>query len=141
LILVGWPSYARLMRGEVLRVKSQDFVEAAKAVGCSDFRVIFRHIVPNAIYPMLVMASLDIGTTVLSAAALSFLGLGAPVGYADWGQLISLSRNWIIGTPGQPLKYWHTFIIPGLFIFTFVLGWNLLGDALRDVLDPMMRRR
>ena len=141
LILVGWPSYARLMRGEVLRVKSQDFVEAAKAVGCSDFRVIFRHIVPNAIYPLLVMASLDIGTIVLSAAALSFLGLGAPVGYADWGQLISLSRNWIIGTPGQPLKYWHTFIIPGLFIFTFVLGWNLLGDALRDVLDPMMRRR
>ena len=75
------------------------------------------------------------------AAALSFLGLGAPEGYADWGQLISFSRNWIIGTAQNPFAYWHVYTIPGLFLFLFVMGWNLLGDALRDILDPMIRRR
>ena len=141
LILVGWPTYARLIRGEFLRITAEDFVEAAKAIGCSDARIIFRHVLPNAIYPLLVVASLDIGSVVLTAAALSFLGLGAPEGYADWGQLISLSRNWIIGTAHNPFAYWHVYIIPGLFLFLFVMGWNLLGDALRDVLDPMIRRR
>ena len=141
LILVGWPSYARLIRGEFLRITSEDFVEAAKAIGCSDIRVIFRHVLPNAIYPLLVVASLDIGSIVLTAAALSFLGLGAPEGYADWGQLVSLSRNWIIGTAENPFAYWYVYTIPGLFLFLFVMGWNLLGDALRDVLDPMIRRR
>jgi peptide/nickel transport system permease protein len=119
-------------------VKQEDYVEAAKAVGCSDARVIFRHILPNAIYPLLIMASLDIGAIVLSAAALSFLGLGAPPGYADWGQMINFSRAWI-AVKGN--YYWFTWLIPGLFIFTFVLGWNLLGDAFRDVFDPTLRRR
>ena len=141
LILVGWPSYTRVIRGEILRVKQEDYVEAAKAVGCSDLRVIVRHIVPNSIYPTLIMASLDIGAIVLTAAALSFLGLGAPMGYADWGQMISYSRNWIYGSPANPYQYWFTFLIPGIFIFTFVLGWNLLGDAFRDILDPTLRRR
>ena len=141
LIIVGWPIYARLMRAEVMRLKNEDFVEAAKAIGASDFRVIVRHILPNAIYPILIMASMDTGSMVLTAAALSFLGLGSPVGYADWGQMIAMSRNWIIGVPGQPYAFWYTFVIPGLFIFIFVLGWNLLGDAFRDILDPMIRRR
>ena len=141
LILVGWPTYARLIRGEFLRITAEDFVEAAKAIGCSDVRIIFRHVLPNAIYPLLVVASLDIGSIVLIAAALSFLGLGAPEGYADWGQLISFSRNWIIGTAQNPFAYWHVYTIPGLFLFLFVMGWNLLGDALRDILDPMIRRR
>lgn len=141
LILVGWPTYARVIRGEVLRTRQEDYIEAAKAVGCSDFRVLLRHILPNSIYPVLIMASLDIGAIVLSAAALSFLGLGAPTDFADWGQMISRSRNWISGSPGNPLLYWYTFTIPGLFIFAFVLGWNLLGDAFRDILDPTMRRR
>ena len=141
LILVGWPSYCRVLRAEILRVRQEDFVEAAKAVGCSDFRVILRHVIPNAIYPLLIMASLDIGAIVLSAAALSFLGLGAPMGYADWGQMIARSRNWITGDPANPYQYWYTFIIPGLFIFAFVLGWNLLGDAFRDILDPTIRRK
>jgi len=87
------------------------------------------------------MASLDTGAVVLSAAALSFLGLGAPVDYADWGQLIARSQNWIVGTQSNPLANWHTFTLPGVFIFTFVLGWNLLGDAFRDILDPTLRRR
>ena len=141
MVLVWWPGYARLIRGEFLRIKSEDFVEAAKAIGCSDFRVIVKHILPNAIYPLLIMASLDIGSVVLVVAALSFLGLGAPEGYADWGQLISLSRNWITGRPGDPFAYWYVYTIPGLFLFLFVMGWNLLGDALRDVMDPMIRRR
>jgi len=141
LILVGWPTYARLIRGEFLRITSEDFVEAAKAIGCSDFRIIVRHVLPNAIFPLLIVASLDIGTIVIVAAALSFLGLGAPEGYADWGQLISLSRNWITGTAGNPFAYWHVYTIPGLFLFLFVMGWNLLGDAFRDILDPMIRRR
>lgn len=136
LILVGWPGYTRVMRAEVLRVKTEDYVEAAKAVGCSDLRVLTRHILPNTIYPLVIMASLDIGAIVLAAAALSFLGLGAPAGYADWGQMISLSQTWITS-----MQYWYTFIIPGVFIAVFVLGWNLLGDAFRDILDPTIRRK
>lgn len=140
-VLIGWPSYARVLRGEILRVKSEDFVEAAKAVGCSDIRIMLRHILPNTAYPIVIMASLDIGAIVLSAAALGFLGIGSPAGYADWGRLISLSRDWIFSSTQNPFEYWYIFILPGLFIFTFVLGWNLLGDAFRDILDPTLRRR
>ena len=136
---VSWPSYARLMRGDVLSVKERDFVAAARALGASDARILLRHIVPNAIYPVLVVASLSMGRIVITAAALSFLGLGSPVGYADWGQLISLSRNWILGSSGNPFAYWHTVAIPGAAIFLFVLGWNLLGDAARDILDPRQK--
>lgn len=136
---VSWPSYARLMRGDVLSVKERDFVAAARAIGASDARILFRHIIPNSIYPVLVVASLSMGRIVITAAALSFLGLGAPVGYADWGQLISLSRNWILGSSGNPFEYWHTVFIPGISIFFFVLGWNLLGDAVRDILDPRQK--
>lgn len=141
LTLVGWTSYTRVLRSEILRVKQEDYIEAAKAAGCSDLRVIVKHILPNAIYPIVIMASLDIGAIVLSAAALSFLGLGAPPGYADWGQMISYSRNWIMGKPGNPYAFWYTYWIPGIFIFIFVLGWNLLGDAFRDIMDPTLRRR
>lgn len=137
--MVSWPSYARLLRGDVLSIKERDFVAAARALGASDARILFRHIIPNCIYPLLVVASLSMGRIVITAAALSFLGLGAPVGYADWGQLISLSRNWILGSNGSPFEFWHTLFIPGLTIFLFVLGWNLLGDAVRDILDPRQR--
>lgn len=136
---VSWPSYARLMRGDVMSVKERDFVAAARAIGASDARILFRHIIPNSIYPVLVVASLSMGRIVITAAALSFLGLGAPVGYADWGQMISLSRNWILGSSGNPFEYWHTVFIPGIAIFFFVLGWNLLGDAVRDILDPRQK--
>jgi len=141
LVLVGWPGYTRVIRGEILRVRSEDYVEAAKAVGCSDLRIIIKHVIPNSIYAILIMASLDIGAIVLYAAALSFLGLGAPTGYSDWGQLIAMSRNYIYANISSPMKYWYVYTIPGIFIFTFVLGWNLLGDAFRDILDPTMRRR
>ena len=141
LTVISWPSYARLIRGDILQLREEDYIEASRGLGASSMRVILRHALPNAIYPTLVMASLDIGAVVLSAAALSFLGLGAPEGYADWGQLTSFARNWIVGPPGDSLKYWYAVTIPGLFILFFVLGWNLLGDAFRDILDPRLTRR
>lgn len=140
LILVSWPSYARLIRGEILSIREEDYVTAARGVGSSNLRIIIRHILPNSIYPVLVMASLEIGAVVLSAAALSFLGLGPQEGYADWGQMISFARNWITGITDNPFAYWHTVMIPGAFIFLFVLGWNLLGDAFRDILDPRLSK-
>jgi peptide/nickel transport system permease protein len=82
---------------------------------------------------------MDLGSVVVTAAGLSFLGLGAPEGYADWGQMISFSRNWLLGAPGEPLKYWYTVIYPGLAIVLFVLAWNLIGDAARDILDPKIQ--
>jgi peptide/nickel transport system permease protein len=141
LTVVSWPSYARLIRGDILQVREEDYIEASRGIGASNFRIIVRHALPNAIYPTLVMASLDIGAVVLAAAALSFLGLGAPEGYADWGQLTSFARNWIVGPSGEPLRYWYAVTIPGLFILFFVLGWNLIGDAFRDILDPRLARR
>ena len=137
--LVGWPLYARLLRGDILSVKQRDYVEAARAMGAGDVRIIFRHVIPNAIYPFMVVAAFDMGVVVLVAAALSFLGLGAEVGYADWGQLINMSRSWILGVPGNAFIYWYTVVFPGIVIFLFVLGWNLLGDAFRDILDPRLR--
>lgn len=137
LTVVGWPGYTRLIRGEVLRIKQEDYIEASKAVGCSDFRIMFKHILPNSIYPILISASLDIGAIVLTAAALSFLGIGADSGYADWGQMISFARNYV----DISMTNWYAFFIPGFFILLFVLGWNLLGDAFRDILDPTLRRR
>ncbi|SRR5690554_2640339 len=134
--VTAWPSYARLMRGEVLRIKEEEYVTSARALGRRWFGIIGRHVLPNAIGPIVIVASLDIGSVVLTAAALSFLGIGVEVGYADWGQMISFGRDWIIGPPGQPFYYWYVSFWPGLIILLFVLGWNLLGDALRDVLDP-----
>lgn len=135
LTVVSWPSYARLVRGAVLSIKEREFVLAAKALGASRTRIFCRHIIPNAIYPVVIMASLDIGYIVLTAASLSFLGLGSPVGTADWGQLVALSRNWILGGHGNPFAYWYTIVFPGGALLMFVLAWNLLGDAFRDILD------
>lgn len=139
LALVGWPGYARLLRGEILSVRERDFVEAARAMGSRDLKIILRHVLPNSIYPVLVVASLDMGSIVVAAAALSFLGLGAPIGYSDWGQIISLSRNWIIGAGGNAFAFWYTVVYPGAALVLFTLGWNLLGDAFRDILDPRLR--
>ncbi|MBX5329133.1 MAG: ABC transporter permease [Candidatus Bathyarchaeota archaeon] len=140
LVLVGWPGYTRVIRGEVLRVRSEDYIEAAKASGCSDFRIISRHILPNAVYPILILASMDIGSIVLTAAALSFLRVGAEMDFADWGQLVEKSQTYM-GTGSSLIRYWYIWVIPGAFIFLFSLGWNLLGDAIRDIMDPTLRRR
>ncbi len=137
LIAFGWMSYARLIRGDILSVRERDYVLAARVVGAKDSRIMFKHIVPNAIYPTLVVATLDIGSIVVSFAALSFLGIGTEIGYADWGQLVSFARNWI----PQLSNYWWILIYPGAALVFFVLGWNLVGDALRDIMDPRMRNR
>jgi len=134
--LVAWPIYARMLRGNILQVKSQDYISAAHAVGVGNMRLFFKHILPNAIGPMIILASLDIGAIVITASTLAFLGLGADVGYADWGQMISFARSWISNPGGEPLKYWYVWFWPSMAIALFVLGWNLLGDAVRDALDP-----
>ena len=139
MMVFGWMGYTRMIRGDILTIKENDYIAAAHAIGASDFRIILRHVLPNAIYPIFVMATMNIGSMVLTAAALSFLGLGSAVGYADWGQMISFARNWILGTQTNPLAYWYTVIYPGAAIVLFVLAWNLVGDAFRDILDPRMR--
>ena len=141
LALVEWRWYVRVIRSEILTLRDQDFVQAAKSMGVSDPMIIIRHILPNAIYPVLIMASMDMGSMVITASFMSFVGLGAPKGYADWGQMVALARNYIVGPPDDPLKFWYTIVIPGLCIVLFVLAWNLIGDALRDAFDPKLRRR
>lgn len=132
----GWMSYARVVRSEILLIRQMDYVNAARCYGAGDLRLMLFHILPNAIFPVIVLATMATGSMVLTASALSFLGIGTEAGYADWGQFIAYSRNWIVGQPGNPFQFWYTLFFPGLAIFLFVLAWNLVGDALRDVLDP-----
>ena len=141
LAMVKWRDYVRVMRSGILTLRELDYVQAAKVMGVSNFKIMLKHILPNGIYPVLVMASMDIGSMVIVAAFMSFIGLGAPKGYADWGQMVALARNYIVGPPDNPLKYWHTIAIPGICIVLFVLAWNLIGDALRDAFDPKQRRK
>ena len=140
LAMVQWRNYVRVMRSGILTLRELDFVQAARLMGVSNFKIMLRHILPNGIYPVLVMAFMDIGSMVIVAAFMSFIGLGAPKGYADWGQMVALARNYIVGPPDDPLKYWYTIAIPGGCIILFVLAWNLIGDALRDAFDPKLRR-
>ncbi len=141
LIILGWPTYTRILRSEILVVREKDFMQAARASGASHLRIILKHVLPNTIYSVLIVASMNIGITVLYAAALSFLGLGADTGYADWGQMVSKCRNYIVGPADNRLGFWYVVFTPGFVLALFVLGWNLLGDAARDVFDPKMRRR
>ena len=136
IILVGWAGYARLIRGEVLRVRNLEYVEGARALGANDSRIILRHVLPNSLTTLTVQVALDFGSVVLIAAGLSFIGLGAPIGFADWGQLINFSQAYIIGPPEAPLAYWFVSFFPGLTILLWGLAWNLMGDALTDVLNP-----
>ena len=136
LTVFGWMGYARLVRSEILLIKEMDYVNAARSYGAGDFRILALHILPNALFPVLVLATMMTGSMVLAASALSFLGVGSEAGYADWGQFIAYSRNWIVGQAGNPFQYWYTLFFPGAAIFLFVLAWNLVGDALRDILDP-----
>ncbi|MFO8113840.1 MAG: ABC transporter permease [Halorubrum sp.] len=130
LVIVSWIGYARLIRGEILSVKENEYVSAAEALGARDRSIIFRHIVPNAIAPVIVQATLGIGTYVLSAAALGFLGLGLEPGSAEWGSMLSSGRESLVEG-----NYWITFF-PGVAIFLFVMSINLVGDGVRDALDP-----
>ena len=135
IIIFGWMTYARVIRGNILAVKEYEYALAARTIGASNMRILTKHLMPNAVFPVLVLASMDIGAYVLTFAALSFLGLGAQRGYADWGQMISFARNWIPSLS----EYWFIVVYPGVAIVLFVLAWNLVGDALRDIMDPRLR--
>jgi peptide/nickel transport system permease protein len=130
--VVGIPYYARIVRGSVLLLREQEFVQAARVVGASDSRIIFRHILPNTLAPLIVAATLDVGWMIMAAAGLSFLGLGAQPPTAEWGVMLSTGRQFIRNAP-------HLSILPGLAIFLVVLALNFLGDGLRDALDPRLR--
>jgi len=135
LIIFGWMRVARLIRGNILQAKSEQYVLAAKALGISDAKIIIKHILPNTIFPVLVQVSMRIGSLVITAAALSFLGVGAEPGYADWGTILSYSRNWMT----ELNKSWFAILYPGTAMVLFVLAWNLVGDGLRDTFDPKMK--
>ncbi len=127
------PAYVRLVRASVLTVKDQEFVEAARALGARDPRIILRHILPNCMAPVIVQATLGIAQSILSATSLSFLGLGIQPPSPEWGNMLSEARSYLISAP-------HTMIFPGLAIMTVILAYNLIGDGLRDALDPKLKR-
>jgi len=131
--IVGIPEFARITYGQTISLKQREFVEAGRALGLTSATILTRHIVPNALAPLVVRATLGMGYAILTAAALSFIGLGAQPPTAEWGVMISDGRGYIISG-----EWWLTFF-PGLAIATSILGFNLLGDALRDVLDPRLR--
>jgi len=132
LSVIGWVGYARLIRGQVLKVKEMDFVTAARAIGASDSRILSRHILPNAIQPLIVQASLGMAGAVLAEASLSFLGLGVPPPAPSWGAMLNDARAYLRVAP-------HLLIFPGLAVMSTVLAFNFLGDALRDALDPRLK--
>jgi peptide/nickel transport system permease protein len=130
MILVWWPEYARLMRGQVLSVRNDEYVVAARVLGAPGGRILLRHIIPNTLAPIIVKASLDAGSAILTIAALSFIGLGAVPPTPEWGAMISMGRF-------KFYQWWLT-TFPGLAVLSVVLGFNFLGDGVRDAFDPRM---
>ena len=128
-----WPWFARLVYAEVKALKRETFIEAAIALGVPPRRIVLQHVLPNVASPIIVRASIGMGFTILTAASLGFLGLGAPPPTPEWGRMISESREFL------PETWWYA-LAPGVAIFIVVMGFNLLGDGLRDVLDPRLRR-
>ncbi len=129
---VTWPIYARLVRGQVLSLREREFVEAARSIGASTPRILWRHLLPNTLAPLLVQASFDMGGAILSAAGLSFIGFGAQPPTPEWGVMISEGRKFI------STQLWLS-LFPGLAILLTVAAFNLIGDGLRDALDPRLR--
>ncbi len=126
------PSYVRVVRGSVLSIREKEYIEAVKALGVSDFKIILKHVFPNVLSPVIVLSSLQFGTSILVAAALSFLGLGAQPPTPEWGSMAYVGKAFL----GQA---WWMSLFPGLAIMLVVLGFNLLGDGLRDALDPRQK--
>ncbi len=131
LAAVWWPRYARILRGLVLEVKVKEFVEAAHSAGAGGFYVLFRTITPNCIAPAVILATLDIGTAILSFAALSFIGLGPEPSSPEWGRMVSIGIDFF--------DQWWMWLFPGLAIASLVMAFNFIGDGLRDILDPRLR--
>jgi len=126
------PTYARIVRASVIILKDQEFIEAARAVGADDMRIISKHIMPNSLAPLIVQGTLGVANAILSAAGLSFIGLGFQPPTPEWGAMLSQGRQYI-------RDYWHMTTFPGLAIMTTIFGLNLLGDGLRDALDPRLK--
>ena len=127
------PGYARLVKAQVLTVKEQEFVEAARSCGASDFRLIFKHILPNCTAPIIVEATMGLAGGILSAAGLSFIGIGLQPPIPEWGAMLSEGRQWILA------GFWHITFFPGLFIAMLIFSLNMMGDGLRDAFDPRLR--
>jgi peptide/nickel transport system permease protein len=132
LAISGWVGYARLVRAQVMAVKEREFVEAARALGATDLRVIVRHILPNILQPLIVQAAVGMAAAVLAEATLSFLGLGVPAPAASWGSMLNDGRSHLFDSP-------HLVFFPAVAVMLCVLAFNFLGDALRDYLDPRAR--
>lgn len=128
----GIPNFARMMRANILTVRNSDFVEAATSINCSTFRIIVHHVIPNAISPLIVQVAMGIASAALAASGLSFLGFGVQAPTPEWGAMLASARGYMRDYP-------HMVIIPGLFIMITVLSFNLVGDAIRDALDPKLR--
>ena len=133
LIIVWWPGFTRVVRAEALRIRKLPYIEAAKAAGATDFRIIFKHVLPNCVTSIVVIATMDMGGIVLSLAGLGFLGFGGGPSLAEWGKLVSFGQAYLLA------GYWWAFFFPGLVIALWALGFYLLGDGIRDVLDPRQR--
>lgn len=131
--VAGWAGYARVVRGDVLRTRELEYVAAARSLGARDWRLILQHIIPNSVTTVFTIGVMDLATTPLSIAALSFLGLGFEPGYSEWGQLVNFARAWL-----KP-DYWYVLVFPAAVIIIFSLAFNLFGDGLRDALDPKTR--
>ena len=136
LCVIGWVGYARVMRGQVLKVREYDFVQAARALGARDWRILLFHVLPNAVQPLIVHASLGMAGAVLSEASLSFLGLGVPPPAPSWGVMLEEARD--LATLSRAP---HAMLAPGIAIALTVLAFNFLGDGLREYLDPRQRKR
>jgi peptide/nickel transport system permease protein len=128
----GWTTVARLVRGQILSLKSQEYVEAGRALGASESRIIVRHLIPNSLAPVIVAATLTVGNAILGESGLSFLGLGIQPPTASWGNMLQRAQEYL-------LKASWLAVFPGLFIFIIVLAFNFLGDGLRDALDPRLK--
>jgi peptide/nickel transport system permease protein len=134
LMITWWPAYARLVRGQVLVEREKLYVEAARSLGASDIRILGVHVIPNTIQPLIVQATMDTGSVLLVAAGLAFIGFGPPAGIAEWGLMIAIGQNYFIINP------WAIFF-PGFAILLTALAFNLVGDGIRDIMDPKLRRR
>lgn len=134
IVISWWPSYTRIVRGQAVSVKERQFVKAAKAIGTPNFKIITNHIIPNCLAPVIVQVSMDLGNVIMTLASLSFLGLGAQSPTPEWGLMVSTSRNYFLNA------WWYS-IFPGLAIFITVLAFNLVGDGLREILDPKTKKK
>lgn len=128
-----WPLYARLIRGQTLSIRREQYIEAARLSGAGTLRIMYRHILPNCIAPLMVQVSMDVGFTILAAAGMGFLGIGAQPPSPDWGLMCATGSRYLV-------QQWWLSTFPGLAIFLSVISFNLLGDGLRDILDPRLRR-